>query len=170
MHGSATSSSLHINHSLLEPPSLLLRRISSLFMSSSACSHHQSFRIALRRKNLATPCFARVSRRSSSLWARRANCSSTSCSCTRGALHARTVFQPLSLCSASNICGSRLFLSTMRCPSGICAPRAANLSAASFPLTHLPPPSAVRRLASWQTEDHDLTCPAAHARGVSSQH
>ena len=47
----------------------------------------------------------------------------------------RTVFQPLSLCSASNICGSRLFLSTMRCPSGICAPRAANLSAASFPRT-----------------------------------
>ena len=47
----------------------------------------------------------------------------------------RTVFQPLSLYSASNICGSRLFLSTMRCPSGICAPRAANLSAASFPRT-----------------------------------
>ena len=47
----------------------------------------------------------------------------------------RTVFQPLSLYSASNICGSRLFLSTMRCPSGICAPRAANLSAVSFPLT-----------------------------------
>ena len=37
-------------------------------------------------------------------------------------------------------------------------------------IPHLPPPSAVRRLASWQTEDHDLTCPAAHARGVSSQH
>merc|ERR1712086_760951 len=47
----------------------------------------------------------------------------------------RTAFQPLSLYSAFSICGSGLFLSTMRCPSCICAPRAANLSAASFPLT-----------------------------------
>ena len=37
-------------------------------------------------------------------------------------LLSRTAFQPLSLYSASSICGSGLFLSTMRCPSCICAP------------------------------------------------
>ena len=79
MHNSAYQARCR---SLREPSSLLLRRISSLFSSSTAWFHHQSFRIALRRKNFVMPCFAVLSRRSSFLWACRACCASSSRACT----------------------------------------------------------------------------------------